>query len=72
MAGLLAGYEPVPKPTTSSPLLNDGPVIESLFAEAKDDVKKMLEILEHVGSAAPEMQKTRTDVLRKAYEAIHW
>jgi len=72
MANLLAAYQPVPQPTTASPSLNEGPIIETLFAEAKEDVKRMLEILEHVGSAAPEMQKTRTEVLRRAFEAIHW
>ena len=40
--------------------------------QAKNDVRHVLEILEQVGSAAPEMQKTRTDVLRSAYEAIRW
>lgn len=39
---------------------------------AKVDVKRMLDILEHVGTSAPEMQKTRTEVLRLAYEAILW
>jgi hypothetical protein len=72
MANLLAAYQPVPQPVSTSPLMNEMPIIETLFAEAKDDVKRMLEILEHVGSSAPEMQKTRTEVLRKSFENIHW
>ena len=39
---------------------------------AKADVRRTLEILELVGSGAPEMQKTRTDVLRSAFEEILW
>jgi hypothetical protein len=72
MANLLAAYQPVPQPIPASPRVNEGPIVESLFAESKEDVKRMLDILEHVGSAAPEMQKTRTEVLRLAFEAIHW
>lgn len=72
VANLLAAYQPVSQPVASSPLPAESPVVETLFAEAKDDVKRTLEILDHVGNAAPEMQKTRTDVLRLAYEAIHW
>jgi hypothetical protein len=64
----MAAYQPPPL----SPNTTKGHVIEPLFIEAKADVKRMLEILEHVGSAAPEMQKTRTEVLRRAVEAIHW
>jgi len=65
MSNLLADYRP-------SPALAAGPAVDPLFAHSKEDVKRMLEILEHVGSAAPEMQKTRTEVLRAAFEAIHW
>jgi hypothetical protein len=72
MANLLAAYQPVPQPLSASSAYPESPLIETLFAESKEDVKRMLEILEHVGSAAPEMQKTRTDVLRTAFEAIHW
>ena len=39
---------------------------------AKADVRQTLEILELVGSSAPEMRKTRTDVLRSAFEEILW
>jgi hypothetical protein len=46
--------------------------MEPLFLEAKDDVKRALDILEHVASSAPEMQKTRTEYLRAAYEEIGW
>ncbi|KAJ9657554.1 hypothetical protein H2201_008155 [Coniosporium apollinis] len=45
---------------------------ETLFVAAKVDVRKMLDILEHVGSGAPETQKTRTEVLRTAFEGIPW
>jgi hypothetical protein len=62
MAGLLAQYHP------SSPISAIGP----LLVEAKEDIRMVLEILEQVGSSSPEMQKTRTDVLRSAYEAIPW
>jgi hypothetical protein len=46
--------------------------LESLLVQAKDDVRLVLEILEQVGNSSPEMQKTRTDVLRSAYEAVQW
>jgi hypothetical protein len=36
------------------------------------DCIRVLEILEHVGSSASEMQKTRTEVLRRAVENIRW
>ena len=52
--------------------LNQAGMMEPFFVQAKNDVRRVLEILEQVGSAAPEMQKTRTDVLRSAYEAIRW
>jgi hypothetical protein len=68
MANLLGAYQPSP----SSPVLGLKPMVDPLFAGTKEDVQKMLEILEHVGSAAPDMQKTRTDVLRTAFEAIQW
>ncbi|KAF2456265.1 fungal-specific transcription factor domain-containing protein [Lineolata rhizophorae] len=45
---------------------------DALYAPASADVRRMLEILERAGSGAPEMQKTRTEVLRKAYENIGW
>jgi len=48
------------------------PVVDPIFAASKDAIRKMLEIIEHVGSAAPEMQKTRTEVLRTAWEAMQW
>lgn len=66
MANLLAAYEP-------TSFASDGfTKLEPIFRDAKEDVKRMLEITEQVGSAAPEMQKTRTDVLRNAVEAIPW
>jgi hypothetical protein len=45
---------------------------EPLFVHAKNDIKKMLDILEQVGNSCPEMQKTRTEVLRTAFEEITW
>ena len=48
-------------PPSSDPLLKD----------AKADARKCLEILDLVGSA-PEMQKTRTEVLRTAFADILW
>lgn len=45
---------------------------EALLVAAKADVQRMLQILELVGGAAPEMQKTRTDVLRAQFESIPW
>jgi hypothetical protein len=68
MANLLGAYQPTP----SSPVLGMKPVVDPVFAGSKDAIRKMLEIIEHVGSAAPEMQKTRTEVLRTAWEAIQW
>ncbi len=67
MAGILAMYDP------NSPLvLMQFVNLEGLMIQAKEDVRMVLEILEQVGNSDPEMQKTRTDVLRSAYEAIHW
>jgi hypothetical protein len=48
------------------------PGSDPLFILAKVDVRKTLDILELVGSVSPEMQKTRTDVLRSAFEDITW
>jgi hypothetical protein len=50
--------------------LSQSPASEPLSMLAKADVRQTLEILELVGSSAPEMQKTRTDVLRSAFEEI--
>ena len=52
--------------------LSQSSASEPLFMRAKADVRQTLEILELVGSGAPEMQKTRTDVLRSAFEEILW
>ncbi|KAF1992349.1 hypothetical protein K402DRAFT_388003 [Aulographum hederae CBS 113979] len=49
-----------------------GTDIEPFFRAAKNDAVRVLDILEHIGSVAPDMQKTRTEVLRKAFEAIGW
>ncbi len=69
MSNLLTAYGPKSAASPAgSDLLRSG----SIFIDTKEDVKRMLEIVEHVGSAAPEMQKTRTEVLRAAVEAIPW
>jgi hypothetical protein len=44
---------------------------DPLLSLAKDDARKCLEILDLVG-IAPEMQKTRTEVLRTAFADILW
>jgi hypothetical protein len=55
-----------------SPKLNDmPPSADPLLQLAKDDARKCLEILDVVG-IAPEMQKTRTEVLRTAFSDILW
>ncbi|KAF2639582.1 hypothetical protein P280DRAFT_470216 [Massarina eburnea CBS 473.64] len=60
--------------TQEQPLspIHDGasPLTDPLLSKAKDDAKKTLEILETV--SAPEMQKTRTDVLKTAFNDIQW
>ena len=61
MSNLLAAYGP-PAPGKVDPL----------FLDARDDAKRMLEIVEHVGSTAPEMKKTRTEALRSSLDAIPW
>jgi hypothetical protein len=48
------------------------PASDSLFLAAKEDARRTLEILDVVGNAAPEMQKTRTEVLRNAFADIVW
>jgi hypothetical protein len=69
MATLLSAYYPGAAAANAHPHTN---LIDPLFAEAKSDVRRVLEILEQVGNASPEMQKTRTDVLRSVYERIPW
>ncbi|KAF1811563.1 hypothetical protein P152DRAFT_398942 [Eremomyces bilateralis CBS 781.70] len=53
-------------PPISSPRLEPDP----LFIAAKADVARMLEILEQVGTSAPELQKTRREILCQACEAV--
>ncbi|KAF2668633.1 hypothetical protein BT63DRAFT_425924 [Microthyrium microscopicum] len=59
-------------PSHSIAAVNSSALVDPFFIEARDDVRRVLEILEQVGTGAPEMQKTRTEVLRAAYEAIAW
>ena len=61
MSNLLAAYSPLP-----------GAKPESLYLECREDVKRMLEIVETVGGGAPEMKKTRTEALRTSLDAITW
>lgn len=77
MAHLLGSQRSDPTSPIDSQLIGLGAAngvskLEPLFLEAKDDVKRALDILEHVASSAPEMQKTRTEYLRAAYEEIGW
>lgn len=54
-----------------SPGHNGPPSTDPLLRLAKEDARKCLEILDLVG-IAPEMQKTRTEVLRTAFADILW
>jgi hypothetical protein len=47
------------------------PGTDPLFQAAKEDARKCLDILDVVGGA-PEMQKTRTEVLKTAFADINW
>jgi hypothetical protein len=47
------------------------PSADPLLKNAKDDARRCLDILDLVG-IAPEMQKTRTEVLRTAFLDILW
>jgi hypothetical protein len=47
------------------------PSADPLLKDAKEDARKCLDILDLVG-IAPEMQKTRTEVLRTAFSDILW
>jgi hypothetical protein len=47
------------------------PASDPLFQAAKEDARKCLDILDVVGGA-PEMQKTRTEVLKTAFADITW
>ena len=67
MARILATQEQPLSPGTRGM----SPSKDPLLALAKEDVRKCLEILDSVGSA-PELQKTRTEVLRTAFADIHW
>ncbi|TKA78271.1 hypothetical protein B0A49_02147 [Cryomyces minteri] len=50
--------------------MSDGTlVMDPLFIKCKDDVQRMLQILEN-GSGSMEMQKTRTDVLRSVFNGM--
>ena len=67
MARILSTQE---QPLTShAPGLS--PATDPLLAMAKDDARKTLDILDMVG-VAPELQKTRTEVLRTALAEIMW
>ncbi|KAK4977406.1 hypothetical protein LTR66_010729 [Elasticomyces elasticus] len=53
----------------STPRAPDSPAYDPIFAEAKDDIHKMLELLDR-SSGSLEMQKTRIEHLRDAYGQI--
>jgi hypothetical protein len=67
MARILGQQEQPLSPT------HDGlpPSADPLLQLAKEDARRCLEILDDVG-IAPEMQKTRTEVLRTAFLDILW
>ncbi|KAF2762336.1 hypothetical protein EJ05DRAFT_206134 [Pseudovirgaria hyperparasitica] len=52
---------------SGTPLVSD-----PLHALVRIDIRRMLEIVEQIGANAPEMQKTRTEVLRNAMQDIQW
>jgi hypothetical protein len=66
MARILGAQE---QPLSSA---HDGisPATDPLLVQAKSDARRCLDILEMV--SAPEMQKTRTEVLRTAFLDILW
>lgn len=49
---------------------NISPASDPLLTAAREDAKRCLAILDMV--SAPEVQKTRTDVLRTALADINW
>jgi hypothetical protein len=61
MSNLLGAYTP-----------QAGSQVESIHRDVRDDIRRMLAIVEEVGSMAPEMKKTRTDALRQSLENIQW
>lgn len=61
MSNLLGAYGPQP-----------GSEIDAIYIDVREDIKRMLAIVEEVGSMAPEMKKTRTDALRQSLESICW
>jgi hypothetical protein len=67
MARILCQQSQPLSPTQSG----QSPAVDPLLKDAKDDARKCLEILDLVG-IAPEMQKTRTEVLRTAFSDILW
>jgi hypothetical protein len=48
-----------------------GPASDPLLVMAKEDSRRTLKILDSLGGA-PELQKTRTEVLRTAFSDILW
>jgi hypothetical protein len=63
LARLLARHRP--------PTAKNSEVAE-LYVQTKQDLARVLAILETVGSATPEVRKTRTEALRSAYKSIEW
>lgn len=71
LLGVMADYVTSPQTPASAPSPS-GAGSDSMLQNAKADVKRVLDILEQVCNAAPDMQRTRTEVLRKAIEKFHW
>lgn len=67
MARILSQQEQPLSPTHSGM----PPSSDTLLQLAKEDARRCLEILDLVG-IAPEMRKTRTEVLRTAFADILW
>jgi hypothetical protein len=66
LSKILARYRP-PPPTPKNP---EG--AEPVYMQTKQELDRLLAILETVGSATPEVRKTRTEALRSAYKLIEW
>ena len=70
MARILATQERPLSPSEYTPH-GASPASDPLLAASKEDVRKMLDIL-NLEDGKAEMQKTRTDVLRTAFADITW
>ena len=71
MARILATQERPLSPSPTDIGHGASPASDPLLAASKEDVRKMLDIL-NLEDGKAEMQKTRTDVLRTAFADILW